>query len=186
MDTQPHSNIQRRAANIRLVAFDIDGVMTDGRLYFTEDGRELKTFNTLDGHGIKALMNNDIRVVIITGRRSGCVAARAKNLSISELHQGVENKLEVLNQIRLREQLRWDECAFMGDDLIDLPSMLSCGFSCAPANAYALVKDKANLVTQAYGGAGAVREACDFILSAQNKLQSSLANYLVPHPDSLT
>lgn len=175
-----------RAAKTRLIAFDIDGVMTDGRLYFTEEGRELKTFNTLDGHGIKALMNNNIQVVIITGRRSGCVAARAQNLGIAELHQGVENKLAVLNEIRLREQLRWDECAFMGDDLIDLPCMLSCGFSCAPANGYALVRQKASLVTLAQGGAGAVREACDFILAAQGKLDASLAPYLQPHADSLT
>lgn len=177
-------NAQERAAKIRLVAFDIDGVMTDGRLYFTDEGRELKTFNTLDGHGLKALMNTGIQVVIITGRRSGCVTSRAANLGITDVHQGVENKLEVLNQIRVEQGLEWDECAFMGDDLIDLPSMLSCGLACAPANAYPLVLQKADWVSSLPGGSGAVREACDFILMAQRALEGSLAHYLIPHPES--
>lgn len=175
---------QQRARQTRLIAFDVDGVMTDGSLHFTDDGRELKTFNTLDGHGLKALMQVGIHVAIITGRKSGCVASRASNLGISDLHQGVENKLEVLNTLRLQHSLSWEACAFMGDDLIDLPSMLSCGFSCAPSNAYPLVLEKASWVSTLKGGQGAVREACDFILRAQGLLESNLAYYLVPHPDS--
>ena len=174
----------QRAAKIKLIAFDIDGVMTDGRLYFTDEGRELKTFNTLDGHGLKALMNAGIAVVIITGRRSGCVEARAKNLGITEFHQGIENKLQVLNDIRNQHQLAWDDCAFMGDDLIDLPCMLSCGFACAPVNAYPLVRQKADLVTIAQGGSGAVREACDFILASQALLDQSIEPYLLSHSES--
>ncbi|MEY4591473.1 MAG: hypothetical protein RIR18_368 [Pseudomonadota bacterium] len=177
---------QQRASKIRLIAFDVDGVMTDGSLHFTDDGRELKTFNTLDGHGLKALMDVGVHVAIITGRKSGCVVARAANLGIHEFHQGVENKLDVLNKIRLQHGLSWEACAFMGDDLIDLPCMLSCGFSCAPSNAYTLIKSKANWIAPKIGGQGAVREACDFILSAQGLLDKSLARYLVPHPDSGT
>lgn len=173
-----------RAAHIRLVAFDIDGVMTDGRLYFLPDGQEIKAFNTLDGHGLKALMNAKIEVAIITGRTSDSVVARARNLGISELHQGVEDKLSLFNTLRESRGLSWAECAFMGDDLPDLPCMLSCGFSCAPANAYPLVQQKAVWVTRSRGGEGAVRECCDFILDAQSKLEDSLAPYSARHPES--
>lgn len=174
----------RRAAQVRLIAFDIDGVMTDGRLFFTDEGQEFKAFNTLDGFGLKTLMDAGILVAIITGRSSPAVLARAKNLHITEVYQGVENKLDVLNTLRLRQNLDWEACAFMGDDLIDLPCMLSCGFAAAPANAYPLVRQKADWISTSKGGEGAVREVCDFILAAKGELQQAQAAYLLRHPES--
>lgn len=171
---------KEQAARLKLMAFDIDGVMTDGSLYFTEDGREFKAFNTLDGHGLKMLQKSGVTLAIITGRTSGAVAARAANLGIPLLFQGVENKRECLGQLLEQLQLPWSAAGYMGDDVVDLPIMLACGFSAAPANSHAAVKERATLVSEARGGAGAVREVCEYILAAQGKLDAALAPYLQP------
>ncbi len=172
--------LRARAAKIRLIAFDIDGVMTDGGLTYTDDGHELKTFNVQDGLGIKLLQKAGIEVAIITGRKSGVVAARARDLGIEHVHQGVADKRATLAALLDRIGIQWPECAFMGDDLIDLPAMTRCGLAIAPANARPVVKEIAHTVTEAGGGRGAVREAAELILEAQGRLAAAFAPYLDP------
>ena len=167
-----------RAARIKLVAFDIDGVMTDGGLHYTDDGGELKTFNVQDGLGLKLMQRAGIELAIVTGRTSGVVAARAADLGIEHVYQGVANKGATVSGLLEKLGIHWLECAFMGDDLIDLPVMTRCGFAIAPANARPIVKERAHAVTEAAGGQGAVREAIEFILSAQGKLEAAFAPFL--------
>jgi 3-deoxy-D-manno-octulosonate 8-phosphate phosphatase (KDO 8-P phosphatase) len=167
-----------RAARIKLVAFDIDGVMTDGGLHYTNDGGELKTFNVQDGLGLKMMQRAGIELAIVTGRTSGVVAARAADLGIEHVYQGVADKRAAVGGLLDKLGLHWPDCAFMGDDLIDLPAMSQCGLAIAPANARPIVKERAHAVTDAGGGHGAVREAVEFILSAQGKLDAAFAPYL--------
>lgn len=170
---------QARAARIKLVAFDIDGVMTDGGLHYTDDGGELKTFNVQDGLGLKLMQRAGIELAIVTGRTSGVVAARAADLGIEHVYQGVADKRAAVAGLLDKLGLHWPECAFMGDDLIDLPAMTQCGLAIAPANARPIVKERAHAVTDAAGGHGAVREAVEFILAAQGKLEAAFAPFLV-------
>jgi len=167
-----------RAARIKLVAFDIDGVMTDGGLHYTNDGGELKTFNVQDGLGLKMMQRAGIELAIVTGRTSGVVAARAADLGIEHVYQGVADKRAAVGGLLDKLGLHWPDCAFMGDDLIDLSAMSQCGLAIAPANARPIVKERAHAVTDAGGGHGAVREAVEFILSAQGKLDAAFAPYL--------
>lgn len=167
-----------RAARIKLVAFDIDGVMTDGGLHYTDDGHELKTFNVQDGLGVVLLRRAGIKVAIITGRTSNVVNCRAKDLGVEHVFHGVGDKGAVSGQLLEQLGLQWSELAFMGDDLIDLPAMTRCGLAIAPANARPVVKERAHMVTDASGGKGAVREAIEFILAAQGKLDAAFAPYL--------
>jgi 3-deoxy-D-manno-octulosonate 8-phosphate phosphatase (KDO 8-P phosphatase) len=169
---------QSRAARIKLVAFDIDGVMTDGGLHYTDDGHELKTFNVQDGLGVVLLRRAGIKVAIITGRTSNVVNCRAKDLGVEHVFHGVGDKGAVSGQLLEQLGLQWSELAFMGDDLIDLPAMTRCGLAIAPANARPVVKERAHMVTEAGGGQGAVREAIEFILAAQDKLDAAFAPYL--------
>jgi len=171
---------QARAARIKLVAFDIDGVMTDGGLHYTDDGHELKTFNVQDGLGIVLLRRAGIDVAIITGRTSNVVACRARDLGVEHVFHGVGDKRSVAGKLLEQLGLHWDELAFMGDDLIDLPAMTRCGLAIAPANARPIVKEHAHTVTEAGGGQGAVREAIELILAAQGKLDAAFAPYLDP------
>lgn len=167
-----------RAARIKLVAFDIDGVMTDGGLHYTDDGGELKTFNVQDGLGLVLMRRAGFELAIVTGRTSGVVEARAADLGICHVYQGVANKRVAVEGLLEKLGLDWAECAFMGDDLIDLPVMTLCGLALAPANARLIVKEHAHAVTDAAGGKGAVREAVEFILQAQGKLTAAFAPYL--------
>ncbi|MFH1658083.1 MAG: HAD-IIIA family hydrolase [Pseudomonadota bacterium] len=171
-------DINTRAANIKLVAFDIDGVMTDGGLHYTDDGHELKTFNVQDGLGVVLLRRAGIKVAIITGRTSNVVNCRAKDLGVEHVFHGVGDKGAVSGQLLEQLGLQWSELAFMGDDLIDLPAMTRCGLAIAPANARPVVKERAHMVTEASGGKGAVREAIEFLLAAQGKLDAAFAPYL--------
>lgn len=171
-------DINTRAANIKLVAFDIDGVMTDGGLHYTDDGHELKTFNVQDGLGVVLLRRAGIKVAIITGRTSNVVNCRARDLGVEHVFHGVGDKGAVSGQLLEQLGLQWSELAFMGDDLIDLPAMTRCGLAIAPANARPVVKERAHLVTEASGGKGAVREAIEFVLAAQGKLDAAFAPYL--------
>lgn len=166
------------AQNLKLMGFDVDGVLSDGRLYYCDDGSEIKTFNTLDGHGMKMLRDAGIEIAIITGRRSGAVEARARNLGIDLLFQAVEDKKDVMAGILAERGLTFAEAGYMGDDVVDLPIMRACGFAAAPANAHALVKEHSHLVTTLRGGKGAAREVCEAILAAQGKLDAALARYL--------
>jgi 3-deoxy-D-manno-octulosonate 8-phosphate phosphatase (KDO 8-P phosphatase) len=177
-----HQSPVVRAGKLKLMAFDVDGVMTDGSLYYTDEGIEIKAFNTLDGHGLKMLQQSGVAVAIITGRRARCVELRAQNLGIKHLFQGVENKLEQMQALLDELLIHPEEAGYMGDDIVDLPVMTALGFSATPADGHALVNRHANFVTTRGGGRGAVREVCDFILHAQGKLEPALAAYLTPKP----
>ena len=174
------SDAKSRATLIKLVAFDIDGVMTDGGLHYTDDGGELKTFNVQDGLGLKFMQRAGFELAIVTGRTSGVVAARAADLGITHVFQGVADKRVAVSALLEKLGLEWPECAFMGDDAIDLPAMSKCGLAIAPANARPIVKQHAHLITDTSGGQGAVREAIEFILAAQDKLDAAFAPYLMP------
>lgn len=156
--------LKEKAAKIKLAAFDVDGVMTDGSLTFDEDGREYKTFNAKDGQGIVNLNNAGIITAIITARDNGTVYHRAKNLKIQELHQGSKNKIATLQEIMNKYNLTFDEISYMGDDLPDICILEKAGIAACPNDAVEEVKQIANFITDKNGGRGAVRELCDFIL----------------------
>lgn len=160
--------------NLKFMAFDVDGVLTDGKLTYLPDGSETKTFYTLDGAGIRMLQKAGITVGWITGRSSPAVEHRAKNLGITHLAQGVSDKQKVLATWLTAAGLDFSQAGFMGDDLIDLAVMKACAFSSAPANAVAIVRAQADFVTTECGGNGAVRTVCEHILIAQNKLDAFL------------
>ncbi|HEU0188146.1 MAG TPA: HAD family hydrolase [Gallionellaceae bacterium] len=163
---------------IRLIAFDVDGILTDGGLYLSDSGEEFKRFNSLDGHGLKMLKASGVELAIITGRTSRCVELRAQNLGIAHLFQGVEDKLDVMQQLLARLNLAPQAAAFMGDDVVDLPVMRRVGLAITVPNAPQVVRDHSHYVSQRDGGHGAVREACELIMSAQGTLDQQLARYL--------
>lgn len=164
-----------RAARVKLMIFDVDGVLTDGSLYFTADGDAMKSFNSLDGHGIRLLREAGIATAIITGRQSPIVAQRAQELKIAHLFQGAQNKCAAFAQLLARTRLTPEACGYMGDDWPDLAVMQQCGFPVAPLNAHAEVLARARWVSRARGGHGAVREVCDLLLRAQNRYDALLA-----------
>lgn len=172
------NTLLQRAKAVRLAIFDVDGVLTDGRLYFLADGSEFKTFNTLDGHGIKMLIASGVQTAIISGRSSPVVERRAANLGIQHLIQGREDKLVVLEQLLGELGLGYEEVAYLGDDLPDLPVIRRVGLGMAVASADAFVRQHAHGITSAAGGAGAAREFCELIMRAQGTLEQAQAAYL--------
>jgi len=166
------------ASQTRLLILDVDGVMTDGKLYFSEQGYEMKAFNTLDGHGIKMLQKSGVDVGIITGRTSKLVTKRANDLGIRFVVQGREDKLTALEEILAEHPYGYNEIAYLGDDLPDLPVICKAGLGMAVANAHPFVAENAQWITTRRGGEGAVREACDAIMAAQGTLQAALEQYL--------
>lgn len=175
MSSQP---LSKRIQAIRLIAFDVDGILTDGGLYLTDSGEEFKRFNSLDGHGLKMLKATGVEIAIITGRTSRCVELRAKNLGITRLYQGVEDKWGAMQALLAEVNIQPEAAAFMGDDVVDLPVMRRVGFSITVPNSPQLVRDHAHYLTQREGGNGAVRETCELIMSAQGTLDKQLAPYL--------
>ncbi len=171
-------DLQQRAKAIKLAIFDVDGVLTDGRLYFLTDGSEFKTFNTLDGQGIKMLINSGVRTAIISGRSTPVVEKRANNLGIQHLYQGSEDKLVVLDELLGELGLNYAQVAYLGDDLPDLPVIRRVGLGMAVANAAGFVRQHAHGVTEARGGEGAAREFCELIMRAQGSLDAALDAYL--------
>ena len=167
-----------RAKLTRLIAFDVDGVMTDGGLYYSDSGEEFKRFNSLDGQGLKMLRASGVEVAIITGRTSRCVEARARNLGITHVYQGVEHKLEAMVDLLNKLKLSRDAAAYMGDDIVDLTVMRHVGLAISVPESPQLVREHSAYVTQRSGGHGAVREACEMIMSAQGTLDAQLAQYL--------
>lgn len=167
-----------RARHIRLAAFDVDGVMTDGTLWIDDTGRESKGFSILDGLGLKMLAGSGVLVAIITGRRSKVVELRAAELGIRLLRQGVDDKLLAFAQLLSELGLEPAEASYMGDDLPDLPVLRRCGLAITVPGAPPLVRSHAHVVTAAPGGRGAVREACERILAAQGKLDAALAGFM--------
>lgn len=152
---------------IKLVAFDVDGVLTDGSLTFDENGCEYKTFNAKDGQGIVNLNNSGIITAIITARQNGTVEHRAKNLNIKELHQGSKNKIATLEEIMKKYNISFDEVAYMGDDIPDICILEKVKLKGCPSDAVDEVKSIASFVSSKEGGRGAVREFCDYILKNQ-------------------
>lgn len=169
-----------KASRIRLIALDVDGIMSDGKLYFSARGDELKAFNILDGLGLKQLMAAGITVAVITGRQSPLTEKRMRDLGIPHLMQGREDKKIALEELVQTMNLPPEAIAYMGDDLPDLPAIRFAGLGITVPNGYWLVREHSDYCTQASGGSGAVREACDLLLTAQNKLDNALANYLEP------
>ncbi len=160
-------DIYTRAEQIRLLVLDVDGVLTDGSIIYTDAGEEIKRFHVRDGNGIRMVLQAGIEVALITGRRSGAVAHRAKNLNIAQVFQGVRDKLETLRSLQTELGVTPAETAVVGDDLVDLPIMLSAGLAVAVADAPREVQERAHLVTTIPGGHGAVREVCEILLKAK-------------------
>lgn len=166
--------------NIKLAIFDVDGVLTDGSLYYDNHGNEFKAFNAKDGHGMKLLQQSGIPIAIITARNSVLVEKRMKDLGINFLFQNSRDKLVVFQQLIAELNLSAQQVCYVGDDLLDLPVMHRVGLSIAVQDAHFAVKERADWITQAGGGKGAAREVCDLILSAQDKLDTVIAHHLAP------
>ena len=163
------AGLGKRARGVRLAIFDVDGVLTDGTIFMGPEGEAFKAFNILDGHGVKMLQAAGIATAILSGRTSKAVALRARELGIADVVQGAADKLAHFERLCRKHKLAPEACAFVGDDLPDLPVMRRCGLAVAVANAVKAVKSQAHYVTRASGGHGAVREVCEMILSAQEK-----------------
>ncbi len=160
---------QGGALGMRAAIFDVDGVLTDGRLYIGEQGEVFKAFHVLDGHGLKLLAQVGITPIIITGRDSAAVRRRVADLGLSEAYFGVADKLVLASALLAERGMGWAELAVIGDDWPDLPLLLRAGFACAPANAHAEARALAHHVTAARGGEGAAREFCDLLLLASGR-----------------
>ena len=171
-------DVARRAGQIRLALFDVDGVMTDGTLFISEHGESFKPFNILDGLGLKLLKASGVATGILTGRRSTSVEKRASELTIDHLIQGAEDKLQAYARLRERLELNDAQVCYMGDDLPDLPVLRRCGLALSPAGAVKEVREQAHFVTNTSGGRGAVREACELIMRAQGTWTSQIGAYL--------
>ena len=167
-------------AAIRLVGFDVDGVLTDGRIIIDDEGRESKNFYSRDGLGLKILRQAGLEVALITGRESRLLEIRAKGLGITEVHQGVEDKWAILESVLKKKGLTPREAAFAGDDLIDLPVLTRVGLALAPADGVPEVLAVSHFVASAPGGRGAVRQMIEFILKGQGRWETVLRSYLPP------
>lgn len=165
------------ARALRLMAFDVDGVLTDGRLYLSDSGEEIKAYSTLDGQGLRMIRDAGVEVALITGRTSRTVALRAANLGIERVLQGVGDKLAALDAIRAELGFDYAACGYMGDDLPDLAVLVRCGFSATVPAAPEYVRSRVRYVTRAGGGEGAVREVTDLVLRAKGMLDAAVAGY---------
>ena len=161
------NSIIDRAKKIEFLLLDVDGILTDGKIFIDSYGNELKTFHIHDGHGIYLLKQSGVGVGIISGRSSRSVEYRAKELNITEVFQGITDKVSVYKQIAGKYNLTEDQVAFMGDDLIDLPLLRMVGFSATAADAVREVREVVDMISDKMGGGGAVREVTDFILKAK-------------------
>ncbi len=172
-------SLVEKAKQLKLLILDVDGVLTDGKLFFDNEGIEYKGFHARDGHGIKLLRQTGVEVAVISGRTSHSVALRMKNLGIEHVYQGHEHKLAAFNDILDKLGITPDQAAHVGDDLLDLPIMIRVGLAIAVADANFAVKAHADWCTSLSGGHGAVREVCDFIMQAQGQFDDIVNAYLV-------
>ena len=172
------AQVSAKAKQIKLLVLDVDGVLTDGKLYFNNEGQETKAFSTLDGHGIKLLRQSGVEVGIITGRSSQLVANRAKDLGIRLLIQGREDKFVALQEMLTEFACELDEIAYVGDDHPDLLVMTKVGLAFSVPNGHRDVQERAHWITQRRGGEGAVREVIDMIMQAQDTYELALAKYI--------
>jgi 3-deoxy-D-manno-octulosonate 8-phosphate phosphatase (KDO 8-P phosphatase) len=169
---------QGRAMGLKAAIFDVDGVLTDGRLFIGESGESFKAFSSLDGHGLKLLAQGGIVPLVITGRDSPAVRRRIADLGLPHAMYGVQDKLAAATALLQSLALDWEDVAVMGDDWPDLPLMTRAAFACAPANAHAEVRAMAHHVTAARGGDGAARECCDLLLMAAGRYAALLQGHL--------
>lgn len=167
-----------RARALRLMAFDVDGVLTDGVLSLADHGEEIKNFHTLDGLGMKLLQSAGVELALITGRESRLVTRRATELGVEHVFQGADDKLAVLEALRTRLGIAMTACGYMGDDLPDLPLLTRCGFAASVPEAPEAVRERVHYVSRRPGGRGAVREVCELILAAQGVLAVAVGRYL--------
>lgn len=176
--------VRERAAAVRLMVFDVDGVLTDGGLYYGETGEVQKRFHALDGHGLRLLMEGGLKVALMTGRSGSIVARRAAELGIAEVTQGVRDKGAALAQLAQRSAVPLNQTGYMGDDIIDLPAMQRAGFAASVPNAPDYVSQAAHWIATQPGGNGAVRECCDLLLASQGRLGGFLATPGLLDPDA--
>ncbi|MDJ0738288.1 MAG: 3-deoxy-manno-octulosonate-8-phosphatase KdsC [Gammaproteobacteria bacterium] len=170
-------DIYRKAEGIRLVIFDVDGVLTDGSLFIGDDGQEYKAFHSKDGHGMVMLQHSGVQIAIITGRTSEVVRIRMASLGIEHVYQGKREKLPAYEELKHATGLDDAQIAYVGDDVVDLPVMTRVGLAIAVQDAHALAKRHAHWVTPSGGGRGAAREVCELVMDAQGKLQGLLQAY---------
>jgi 3-deoxy-D-manno-octulosonate 8-phosphate phosphatase (KDO 8-P phosphatase) len=173
-----NAELLARFKNIKLLVLDVDGVMTNGGLTIGDDGQEYKTFHSHDGLGMKLLKASGVEMAIITGRTSNVVKKRAESTGVAHFYQGAEDKLVAFNDLVAKSGLQVSQCAFMGDDVVDLPPMLKCGLALAVPDSPALVLKYAHYVTAKVGGHGAVREVCELIMQAQGTFDGQMAQFL--------
>jgi 3-deoxy-D-manno-octulosonate 8-phosphate phosphatase (KDO 8-P phosphatase) len=173
----PEAEVLARARQIRLLVLDVDGVLTDGQLYFTEHGETTKAFNTLDGQGIKLLQEQGIEVAIVSGRKSAALGLRASALGITRIAQGREDKFAALQELLAGQPLALEQIACVGDDLPDLLIMNRVGLAFTVPNGHQAAHRAAHACTVRSGGQGAVRDACDFLLQAQGCYHAALARF---------
>jgi len=171
-------DILERASRIKLLIFDVDGVLTDGSLFLGDDGQEYKAFHSQDGHGIKMLQRHGVRCAIITGRTSKVVEHRMRNLGIDLIYQGQENKLKGFADLLQRVELDPEQVAYVGDDVVDLPVMRKVGLAIAVQDAHPWVLKHAHWQTPRCGGRGAARDVCEMLLEAHGVLRQELETYL--------
>jgi 3-deoxy-D-manno-octulosonate 8-phosphate phosphatase (KDO 8-P phosphatase) len=168
----------KEAQGIRLMLFDVDGVLTDGTLWYGADGEAHKAFSAHDGHGLKMLMQSGVACGLLSGRRSPAVATRAAELGIGIVLQGIEDKRAAFQDLLKKQGLQAGQAGFMGDELVDLPVLTRCGFACAPREAPEAVRTRVHYVAAAAAGRGAVREVCELVMRAQDTFERALRQYL--------
>lgn len=178
LSSQLSAETLANARAVKLMIFDVDGVLTDGGLYYGPDGEVFKRFNALDGHGIKMLHQHGIQTAIITARTSGILQTRATDLGITHVYQGAHDKREAFASLLSTTGLSARDCGYLGDDVIDLPVLVKVGFTACVANAHSEVKSRVQYQTHAAGGHGAAREVCDVLLQAQGHFDRAITAYL--------
>lgn len=167
-----------KLSRIKLLLLDVDGILTDGQIIYSDSGEQIKSFNSKDGLGLRLLMNSNIQVGIVTGRKSKALVHRCENLGIELVFDGIKDKALALDKIIMQTGIQAQNIAFSGDDLIDLPAMIRVGFSFSVPDAPKEVKNHAQIITNARGGQGAVREICETILKAQGMWDQIISKYL--------
>jgi 3-deoxy-D-manno-octulosonate 8-phosphate phosphatase (KDO 8-P phosphatase) len=172
------AQILEKIKKLKLLILDVDGVLTDGRLFFDANGSEYKAFHARDGHGLKLLQETGVEIAIISGRKSRSVSLRMQSLGIQHVYQGYENKVVAFEELLNTMALNPEQVAHVGDDLLDLPLMTRANLAIAVEDAHFAVKDYADCLTDLKGGQGAVREVCDFIMQTQGSFDTILQRYL--------
>lgn len=176
--SEPSQELAERARRLRLMVFDVDGVLTDGTLWYGREGEALKGFHAFDGHGVRMLAASGVACALLSGRSSAAVSMRAAELEIAHVLQGIDDKKKEYEALLKRLGLRYEEAGFMGDELVDLPVLTRCGFAAAPREAPEAVRSRVHYVAAAPAGRGAAREVCEVVMRAQGTLERAIQGYL--------